>query len=106
MVPGALPPAPCFASRSRMVTIDPHDPHYEWYDAGGWEGSLVWYWGRSGDAIIFHPDGTPGVWCHVDCEDGRTWPIGMDFPKLLEELGSFILEEGDAESRPQNLFYH
>lgn len=106
MVPSRLPPAPCFWRCNEKMTLKKEDPTMEWGNIGDWVDSLPWYTGPSGDMIIFHPDGTPGVWCHEDSGEQRTWPLKTSFPLLLDELLQYIRGDGTADEQQQNAFYY
>ena len=102
MVAGNVPPGACFASSAKELLVVRDDSSKEWGDIGNWDGSLVWYYGASGDMIIFHPDGTAGVLCHEYSDEQRTWPVGMSFPELLGELRKFLLKDAGED----NPFYY
>ncbi|RYD31628.1 MAG: hypothetical protein EOP86_17500 [Verrucomicrobiaceae bacterium] len=106
MVPSGLLPAPVFQTCREKLILNPMDPKMEWGNIGPWVNSLAWYVGPGGDMIIFHPDGTPGVWCHEGSDEQRTWPIELSFPQLLVELRKFIFKEGTKEEQQENAFYY
>lgn len=92
LVLGTIPPGACFYNTTEMELISGSHPMYTWGNTEGWDGSLQWYHGSTGNLIVVRPDGAFGAFDHdlAADEESPFWKLDYDFPAIIDQLCDYL----------------
>ena len=109
MAVGILPTAGFFWDPAQAVIVSREDVSMSWGMVDGWEGSLSIYHGSTGDIIVLHPDGYPGIWRHeIGWGSNRESPfvrLDFSFPELIVHFSEYLALPSESPEQQASPFY-